>query len=154
VSEPPDRLPGRRTEPLERPGGSTPRPREPTEPLPASSRPALRRPPSPTRWLLIGLLVLAAAFVVGFVVGRAGGGATSPEGQKQGQGACRRSANLATTLVDLHRQALANRMQFAEAVAREDRDRMDDLDADLETLSSRGERIQERADRVLDRCRS
>ncbi|MGH2723217.1 MAG: hypothetical protein ACRDI0_02945 [Actinomycetota bacterium] len=156
MSDPRDRLPSRRTEPLSR-GGSSERPwRDPTEPLPASPEPSRpsSRPPRPTRWLVIGLLVLAGAFLIGFVVGRAGGGEEPPAGQSQGPPACRRAANLATRLLGIHREALANRVEFAETVAREDRDRMAELNAELEELSGRGEEIRERAERFLARCRS
>lgn len=97
-------------------------------------------------------LVLAAVFLIGFLVGRIGRGSV-PEGP-QGPPACRRAATLATRLLGLHRQAVANRMEFAEAVALGDRDRMAELNAELEELSAQGGEIQDRAERALDRCRS
>lgn len=152
MAEPPDRPHSRRTEPIPPAGGPAPR-RDPTEPLQASSPgggAGARR--LPTRWVVVGLIAVAAVFLMGFLAGR--GGRAEPAGEGRTGGACRRAANVSARLVQVHRRALANRVQFVEAAVRNREERMAELDGELEALSRRGERLEERGERVLERCRS
>lgn len=159
MSDPRDPLSGRRTDPI--PSAETPstRRRDPTLPLPRTGEttdrpPASRTPPrrpSTTRWLVIALLVLAGVFFVGYLVGNAG---DEDGGKAGGGGGCRRAAVLTTRLLGLHREALANRIQFVEAALGDDEERVAELNAALDDLTQRGEEIRPRAEKALERCRS
>jgi hypothetical protein len=159
MSDPRDPLSGRRTDPI--PSAETPstRRRDPTLPLPRTTattdRPSAPRTPpkrpSTTRWLVIGLLVLAGVFFLGYLVGNAG-----DEDGTQGKagGGCRRAAVLTNRLVALHREALVNRTQFVEAALRDDEERVAELNAALDDLNQEGQELEGRAEQALERCRS
>jgi hypothetical protein len=144
-----------RTEPM-------PAPRDPTEPLP-EPRPRTRtRPPTPDGdrrlWIVAGVLALILAFVAGYLVGRGGGqpaqapvaGTTDAETGPVKRRACLKAVRTARRAQAVQSRALANRAALVQA--RGDEELVARLNAELETLGQRFDRIEARFERLAERC--
>ena len=103
------------------------------------------------------ILALAAAFGIGFFAGNAGDTGDEPvtaslQDRQGGGGVCRRASALATDLVELQRQGLANRTEFTQAALSGDEGRMVTLNQELQPLSAEIEEAQAQMDAALERC--
>jgi hypothetical protein len=152
----------KRTEPIQRD--------VPTPPPPggyASIGSGRRGPTIPGPWILAAILLLVAAFGLGFLVGRTtgpdpatdeqverGGG---QDGQRGGRGrrirSCRQALDLAAQLTELQRQALANQVALTEAVATGDPEQLEALTAAAEQLQQQTTQVEAQLQPVAARCR-
>ena len=148
-------------------------PERPTEPIrPAQSPPQssyggstpLRGPVGPRRrppvvsWRLIaiGVAILVAAFALGFFAGNAGDDAPQTAAQQDeggGGGRCWKASTLATQVIDLQRQALANRTEFTQAALTGDEEQMAALNQELEPLSAQVQEAEAQMNEALEKCR-
>jgi hypothetical protein len=143
--------------------------REPTEPIRPSERRRSTEPleaaPGPVDarqrrlWLAAGILALALAFFVGFLVGREQGAepaerrASEVEAVKGPRVACARALKVADRGNRLLQQAVATQGAISEATVRGDTETAAGLRDELESLSQRYDRAEARLERLTDRCR-
>jgi hypothetical protein len=148
------------------PGGPTQpiRPPDPgTAPIPDRVRQPIVVPQKEStiaglpRALVIAVAVgLVLALLVGFLIGRAMGGdeATPAGGERGGRRGCERALALAIQVVEIQRQALANRTQFAEALAVDDESQVQELNAALEPLSIALRDAEGQLGPAVERCQA
>jgi hypothetical protein len=157
--------PGHSTEPMPPTGG-----RRSTEPLTASESrstvglPAGHRPAPDARdrrlWLIAGVLALILAFGAGFLVGRGQGeepGETPGQKQADGQGpikkqVCAKAVKAGQKTVTIQERAVASLGALVRATAEGDDSLMVALNAELQRLSGRFEKVNERAEGLAERC--
>lgn len=149
--------PGQSTEPM--PPSAE---RRSTQPLPAETLRSRSGPEAPDRrlWLVAGGLALILAFVAGYLVGRGAGGepVTGPaKEQANGQGpikkqVCVQAVRANQKAVAIQERAVASLGALVKATAEGDDSLMAALNAELEGLSDRFERVRKRANRLSERC--
>jgi hypothetical protein len=136
--------------------------RRSTQPLPAETLRSRSAPEAPDRrlWLVAGGLALILAFVAGYLVGRGAGGepVTGPaKEQANGQGpikkrVCVQAVRANQKAVAIQERAVASLGALVKATAEGDDSLMAALNAKLEGLSDRFERVRKRANRLSERC--
>jgi hypothetical protein len=140
------------------------RPPDPgTEPIPERVRRPIVVPHQettiaglPRPLVLVAVVVLAVALVAGFLIGRATGGdeETSATSGKPGRRAvCEAALTLSLQVAELQRQALVNRTEAAQALAVGDDGRVQELNSELETISSAITEAEARLTPAVERCR-
>jgi hypothetical protein len=143
--------------------------REPTEPILPRKRRGSTEPleaapgPEDARrrrlWLAAGILALALAFFVGFLVGREQEAeptvprSSQAETVKGPRAACARALEVADRGNRLLRRAVATQGAISEATVRGDTETAASLRDELESLSGRYDRAEARLERLTDRCR-
>jgi hypothetical protein len=154
----------------ERPGTPDPsaptqpiRPQQGSEPIPERVRQPIvvPRPESTIAGLPRPLVVAAAvallvALGAGFLIGRAVGGADGPaeEGSAARGGACRKALSLSLQVVELQKQALANRTEAAQALVLEEEARVGQLNEALEPLAAALQQAEGQLVPAAERCRA
>jgi hypothetical protein len=103
-------------------------------------------------WLVVGLLAALVVFFVGFLVGRAAEDEPATAGPAGGK-LCRRAANLSNRLTTLHREALANRVDYTRALTQGDQEELQALNKALAGMANQVDELRGKAVRALDRCR-
>jgi hypothetical protein len=149
--------PGQPTEPMP-PSGE----RRSTQPLPAETPRSRTAPEAGDRrlWLVAGGLALILAFVAGYLVGRGAGEepVTGPaKEQANGQGpikkqVCVQAVRANQKAVAIQERAVASLGALVKATAEGDDSLMAALNAELEGLSERFDRVSTRANRLSERC--
>ena len=125
-----------------------------TSPLRGPVGPRRRPPVVSWRLIAIGVAILVAAFALGFFAGNAGDDAPETAAlEEQAGGRCRRASTLATQVIDLQRQALANRTEFTQAALTGDEGEMATLNQELEPLSSQIQEAEAQMNEALEKCR-
>jgi hypothetical protein len=126
-----------------------------TSPLRGPVGPRRRPPLVSWRLIAIGIAILVAAFALGFFAGNAGDApqqaATSQD--EAGGGRCRRASTLAAQVIELQRQALANRTEFTQAALTGDEEQMAALNQALEPLSAQVQQAEAQMNEALEKCR-
>lgn len=148
--------PGGPTEPIRPPDpGTAPIPERVRQPIVVphkeSTIAGLPRP------LVVAAVVgLVLAVLVGFLIGRTVGGdeATPVGAERGGRRGCERALALAIQVVEVQRQALANRTQFAEALAVDDESQVQELNAALEPLSIALRDAEGQLGPAVERCQA
>ena len=133
--------------------------------MPAASTEPLAAGGAPTGtdrrlWVIAGVLGLVLLFFIGFLVGR-GLGSDEGTGVKSSatpvkitsRQACGVALTLAEKALALQQRALANRAAAAQATADGDAELIGRLNAELEGLSQRLDKVERRLERTADRCR-
>jgi hypothetical protein len=167
--------------PAERTGTARTEPIAPEEPSPppppggyASIRSRRGRPGIPGGLVIVAIVILAAAFVLGFFVGKSqapetaastdrveqGGG----KGQQQDGGgrearrkrrkACRRAVDLSAQVIEGQRQALENQAALVEAIVAEQAEQAEALTSAGEQLRTQIAQAQAAFEQALQRCRA
>jgi hypothetical protein len=128
------------------------RPPQTSEPIPERVRQPIVVPRQestlaglPRPLAVAAVVALAIALVAGFLLGRSFGGGDETEGAAAGGRGCRKALTFSLELVELQRQALANRTEAAQAVVLGDEDQVRELGSALEAL---GPAIQEAEGRL------
>ena len=149
--------PGRPTEPI-RPPQNPPQPAYgTTAPLRGPVGPRRRPPVVSWRLIAVGVAIVVGVFLLGFVAGNAGEGdpaAPAPQEKAGAGGRCRKAMTASTELIELQRQALANRTEFTQAALTGDEGAMATLNQELEPLSAQVQEAQSRVNEALEKCRS
>jgi hypothetical protein len=97
-----------------------------------------------------------AAFALGYFAGNAGDDApqtATVEDQAGGGGRCGRASTLAQDLIELQRQALANRTEFTRAALTGDEGQLVSLNEELEPLSAQMQETEAQMNEALEKCR-
>jgi hypothetical protein len=136
--------------------------RRSTQPLPAEPLRSRTAPEARDRrlWLVAGGLALILAFVAGYLVGRGANEEpmTGPaKEQVNGQGpikkqVCVQAVRANQKAVAIQERAVASFGALVKATAEGDDSLMAALNAELEGLSERFERVRKRANRLSERC--
>lgn len=106
------------------------------------------------RLIAVGVAIVVGVFALGYFVGNAGEDEPQPAAvSEDGGGKCGKALAAASDLVELQRQALANRTEFTQAALTGDEGAMADLNEALVPLSTQIEEAQTRMNEALDKCR-
>jgi uncharacterized membrane protein YgcG len=139
------------------------RPRPPeTAPIPESARHPIVVPHQestigglPRPLAIAAVVVVLLSLLIGFFVGRAtsdGDDAALPAATGR-RSACARALTLAQQVVELQRQALANRTEASQVIALGDEGRLQELNTELEALSAAIQEGESRVAEGAERCR-
>jgi hypothetical protein len=136
--------------------------RRSTQPLPAETLRSRTAPEARDRrlWLVAGGLALILAFVAGYLVGRGANeepvtGTAKEQANGQGQikkQVCVQAVRANQKAVAIQERAVASFGALVKATAEGDDSLMAALNAELEGLSERFERVRKRANRLSERC--
>ena len=106
--------------------------------------------------MIAGIVGLALALLVGFLIGRSLGGeesAAAPE--KAGRrAACERALTLALQVSALQDQAIANRTEALQALVLEDQGKVQELAGGLTAITAATEETRAQLTPAVERCRS
>ena len=140
------------------------RPRPPeTAPIPERARHPIVVPHKestigglPRPLAIAAVVVVLVSLLVGFFVGRAtsGGDEAAVPAATGGRSACARALTLGQQLVELQRQALANRTEASQVLALGDEGRLQELNTELEALSVAIQEGESKFATGAERCRS
>lgn len=110
----------------------------------------------PRPLVIAGIVGLALALLVGFLIGRSLGGEESAEApQKAGRrAACERALTLALQVSALQDQAIANRTEALQALVLEDQGKVQELAGGLTAITAATEETRAQLTPAVERCRS
>ncbi|MGH2710714.1 MAG: hypothetical protein ACRDH9_05870 [Actinomycetota bacterium] len=140
------------------------RPRPPeTAPIPESARHPIVVPLKestigglPRPLVVAAMVVVLVSLFGGFLIGRAtGDGDESAAPAVTGRrSACARALSLSQQVIELQRQALANRTEATRSIALGDESRLQELNTELQALSTAIQEGQAKVTAGTERCRS
>jgi len=102
-----------------------------------------------------GVVALVVALAAGFLIGRSvGGGEEAPTAGAVRGGGCRKALSLSLQVVELQKQAIANRTQIAQAVALEDGGQVRELTSAFEALAPAIQEAETQLAAAAEKCGS
>jgi uncharacterized membrane protein YgcG len=164
VDDRPPSPPGDSPQPTQPLGSTSPiRPAQTgTEPIPDRVRQPIVVPHQestiaglPRALVVAGIVGLAAAVLVGFMIGRSLGGEETAEAPQPGRrAACERALTLALQVSALQDQAIANRTEALQALVLEDEGTVRELAGGLSAITAATEETRAQLTPAAERCRS